>query len=193
MEDRSMTGRVKVLVAAMAVSMAILSGLWWMSPHVEAQAPPPGRVGFVDLQRILAKSQAGVQAREQLEKDKASMQKQVDNQKGDLDKLRDELEKKGQLLSAEARRDKQEQLERKVRDVRRLVDDLEKELQKKEQGLLAKVLRDVEGVVAKIGKERGFLMIVERRQGGLIYGAPEADVTEEIIKAFDDEMRKAKK
>src|SRR5713101_1275169 len=174
-----MIGRVRVVVAAAAVLMAILSGLWWMSPHVEAQAPPPGRVGFVDLQRILAKSQAGVQAREQLEKDKASMQKQVDNQKGDLDKLRDELEKKGQLLSAEARRDKQEQLERKVRDVRRLVDDLEKELQKKEQGLLA--------------KERGFLMIVERRQGGLIYGAPEADVTEEIIKAFDDEMRKAKK
>ena len=36
-------------------------------------------------------------------------------------------------------------------------------------------------------------VIVERRQGGLIYGAPEADVTEEIIKAFDDETRKAKK
>ena len=188
-----MIGRLRMLGAMVAVAMAILAGLWWVSPHVEAQAPPPGRVGFVDLQRILAKSQAGVQAREQLEKDKAGMQKQVDNQKGDLDKLRDELEKKGQLLSAEARRDKQEQLERKVRDVRRLVDDLEKELQKKEQGLLAKVLRDVEGVVAKIGKDRGYLIIVERRQGGLIYGAPEADVTEEIIKAFDDETRKAKK
>ena len=188
-----MIGRLRMLAAAVAIAMAVLAGLWWVSPHVEAQAPPPARVGFVDLQRILAKSQAGVQAREQLEKDKAGMQKQVDNQKGDLDKLRDELEKKGQLLSAEARRDKQELLERKVRDVRRLVDDLEKELQKKEQGLLAKVLRDVEGVVAKIGKERGYLMIVERRQGGLIYGAPEADVTEEIIKAFDDETRKAKK
>ena len=188
-----MIGRLRVLGAAVAVAIAILTGLWWVSARVEAQSPPPARVGFVDLQRILAKSQAGVQAREQLEKDKAGMQKQVDNQKGDLDKLRDDLEKKGQLLSAEARRDKQEQLERKVRDVRRLVDDLEKELQKKEQGLLAKVLREVEGVVAKIGKERGYLMIVERRQGGLIYGAPEADVTEEIIKAFDDEMRKAKK
>src|SRR5438046_577578 len=184
-----MIGRLRMLGAAAIVVVAILAGLWWVSPRVEAQAPPPGRVGFVDLQRILAKSQA----REQVEKDKAGMQKQVDNQKGDLDKLRDELEKKGQLLSVEARRDKQEQLERKVRDVRRLVDDLEKELQKKEQGLLAKVLRDVEGVVAKIGKERGYLMIVERRQGGLIFGAPEADVTEEIIKVFDDEMRKAKK
>jgi len=123
-----MIGRLRMLGAAAIVVGAILAGLWWVSPRVEAQAPPPGRVGFVDLQRILAKSQAGVLAREQLEKDKAGMQKQVDNQKGDLDKLRDELEKKGQLLSVEARRDKQEQLERKVRDVRRLVDDLEKEL-----------------------------------------------------------------
>src|SRR5262249_17627375 len=186
----SMSVRVKMLVAAAAVSGALLASLWWMSPHVQAQGPPPARVGYVDLQRILAKSQAGVQAREQLEKDKAGHEKQGGNQKNDLDKVRDELEKKGQLLSADARRDKQELLERKVRDVRRLVDDLEKELQKKEQGLLAKVLREVEGVVAKIGKEKGYLIIVERRQGGLIYGAPEADVTEDIIKAFDDEMRK---
>ena len=95
-----MIGRVRVLVAAAAVSMAILTGLWWVSPHVEAQAPPSGRVGFVDLQRILAKSQAGVQAREQLEKDKATMQRQLDGQKVELEKMRDELEKKGQLLSA---------------------------------------------------------------------------------------------
>jgi outer membrane protein len=187
-----MIGRLRMLGVAAGMAMAVLTGLW-ISPPVQAQGPPPGRVGYVDLQRILAKSQAGVQAREQLEKDKAGMQKQVDSQKNDLDRLRDELEKKGQLLSADARRDKQELLERRVRDVRRLVDDLEKELQKKEQGLLAKVLREVEGVVAKVGKEKGYLMIVERRQGGLIYGAPEADVTEDIIKAFDDEMRKAKK
>src|SRR5258706_6193643 len=97
-----MIGRLRMLGAAAVVVVAILAGLWWASPRVEAQAPSPGRVGFVDLQRILAKSQAGVQAREQLEKDKAGMQKQVDNQKGGLDKLRDELANEGQRLSAEA-------------------------------------------------------------------------------------------
>src|SRR6266542_5806017 len=191
-KERGMSGRFTKM-GTLGAMLAGLSGLWWALTPALAQAPQPTRVGYVDLQRILAKSQAGVQAREQLEKDKAVMQKQVDTHKTELDKLREEIEKKGQLLSVEARRDKQEQLERKVRDVRRLVDDLEKELQKKEQGLLAKVLRDVEGVVGKIGKERGYILIVERRQGGLVYGAPEADVTEEIIKAFDDETRKAKK
>jgi outer membrane protein len=102
-------------------------------------------VAIVDIQRILARSVAGAAAREQLEKDKATMQRQLDGQKVELEKMRDELEKKGQLLSADARREKQDALERKVRDVRRLVDDLQAQLQKKEDALLQKVLQDVAG------------------------------------------------
>ena len=188
-----MKGRITMLVAATG-ALAVLSAMWWALTPAVAQAPPAAsRVGYVDLQRILARSQAGVQAREQIEKEKAAMQKQVDSQKGDFDKLRDELEKKGQLLSADARREKQEALERKTRDIRRLLDDLEKELQKKEQTMGAKILRDLEGVFTRVGKEKGYALIVERRQAGVVYGAPEIDVTEDVIKAFDDEMRKGAK
>jgi len=182
--------REAVVVVAVLVS---LSALWWVLTPALAQAPQATRIGYVDLQRILARSQAGVQARELLEKDKVGMQKQLDGQKAELDKLRDELEKKGQLLSADARRDKQDQLERKLRDAQRLAGDLEKELQKKEQNMGTKILRELEGVFTKVGKEKGYALIFERRQAGVVYGAPEVDVTEEVIKAFDDETRKAKK
>lgn len=187
-----MRGRSKAVAAAVVV-VVILSALCWVLTAAHAQAPPVVRVGYVDLQRILARSQAGIQAREQLEKEKVGMQKQLDGHKVELDKLRDELEKKGQLLSADARRDKQDQLERKLRDAQRLAGDLEKELQKKEQNMGAKILRELEGIFTRVGKEKGYAVILERRQAGVVYGAPEADVTEEVIKAFDDETRKAKK
>jgi outer membrane protein len=178
-----------------ATGLALVMGVGGAG-WAQAQAPAAtsnGRVAIVDIQRILARSVAGAAAREQLEKDKAAMQRQLDGQKTELERMRDELEKKGQLLSADARREKQETLERKVRDVRRLVDDLQKELQKKEQEILAKVLNDVSGVVQKVGKEKGYFMIVERRNAGVIYAAAEADVTDEVIRAFDDEARKGKK
>ncbi len=187
-----MSGRFKE-AAVVGAMLAGFSGLLWALTPALAQAPAATRIGYVDLQRILARSQAGVQAREQLEKEKVGMQKQLDGHKVELDKLRDELEKKGQLLSAEARRDKQDQLERKLRDAQRLAGDLEKELQRKEQNMGAKILRELEGIFARVGKEKGYALIVERRQAGVVYGAPDADVTEEVIKAFDDEMRKAKK
>jgi len=158
-----------------------------------AEAQSSTRIGYVDVQRILARSSAGVAAREQIERDKASMQKDVDGRRVELEKLREELEKKGLLLSAEARKEKQETLERKARDLRRLVDDYQKELEKKEQGLLQKVLQDLSGVIERYGKQRGYLMIVEKRGAGVVYGASEADLTDEIIKAYDQEMGRAKK
>jgi outer membrane protein len=168
-------------------------GGWLGVTALSAQTPAPTRVGFVDIQRVLARSAAGVAAREQLEKEKATMQKQVDAQRAELEKLRDELEKKGQLLSAEARREKQEQLERKVRDARRLVDDLQGTLQKKEEAMLAKVLQDVSGLIQKVGKDRGFALVLERQRSSVLYAAADVDLTDDVIHAYDDETKKPKK
>jgi outer membrane protein len=151
------------------------------------------RIGYVDVQRVLVRSVAGVAAREQLEREKVVMQKDVDNRRTEVDKLREEMEKKGLVLSAEARREKEETFQRKVRDLRRLAEDLEKELQKKEQLATQRILQELTGVIEKMGKERGFLLIVERRSGGVIYGDPEADVTDEVIKLYDQEKAKEKK
>src|SRR5215468_7754505 len=181
------------------VPMVMLVGVMGMGfgPSAAlAQAPAANtasRVGFVDIQRVLARSAAGVAAREQLEREKATMQKQVDGQRAELEKIRDELEKKGQLLSADARREKQELLERKVRDARRLVDDLQGTLQKKEEAMLGKVLQDVGGLIQKVGKDRGFTIVLERQRSSVLYASADADLTDDVIRAFDEETKKGKK
>ena len=96
-------------------------------------------------------------------------------------------------MSSDARREKQDQLERKVRDARRLVDDLQATLQKKEEALLAKVLQDVSGLIQKVGKERGYGMVLERQRSSILYAAPESDLTDDVIRAYDEESKKAKK
>jgi len=163
-----------------------------------AQAPPAGgqaaglqRIAFIDVQRVLARSASGVAAREQLEREKATMQREMDAKRQELEKLREELEKKGALLTPEIRRDKQDQFERKRRDAARLADDFQKELERKESTLLQKVLQEVSGIIEKIGKERGYYLIVEKRGAGVIYASTEADLTDEIIRAYDREAGKA--
>src|SRR5262245_37344843 len=193
--DDGMMRRFRPLGAT--VLAVLLGGAWFGVSMISAQTTPSAataaatRVGFVDIQRVLARSAAGVAARDQLEKEKATMQKQIDTQRGELEKLRDELEKKGQLLSADARREKQEALERKVRDARRLVDDLQGTLQRKEEAMLAKVLQDVSGLIQKVSKEKGYTLVLERQRSSVLYAAPEADLTDDVIKVYDDETKKA--
>ena len=180
--------------------VAVMGGLLAFGPGlVEAQQPAPAaaaptassaRIAYIDVQRVLARSSAGVAAREQLEREKSVMQKEMDSKRQELEKLRDELEKKGPLMTADARREKQEVFERKRRDAARMMDDFQKELEKKEQVLLQRVLQDLSGVIEKVGKDKGYYMIVEKRGASVLYASADADLTDEIIRAYDTQAPK---
>jgi outer membrane protein len=178
------------LTATIALAGAVLLGA-----SVGAEAPASGaKIGSVDLARVWIRSQAGVAAREQLQPDKAQMQRELDARSEELDKLRDELEKKGTLLTVESRREKEDLLDRKKRDFARLADDYRRDLARKEQQLEAKFIQEVRSVVERFGKQNGYYMILEARHAGVIYVTTEADVTDEIIRAYDqDAANKAKK
>lgn len=198
-----MKAAVVSLVAVAAVAMFV-SGTAAQAPAPApapaqaAAAAPAGatgalKIGYIDVQRVLARSAAGVAAREQLEKERATIQKDMDGRRQELEKLRDEIEKKGALMTADARREKQEQFDRKRRDAARAADDYQKELEKKEGQLLQKVLVEVGGVIEKVGKEKNYYMIVEKRNAGVLYAATDADLTDEIIRAFDRDAGGRKK
>jgi outer membrane protein len=178
-----------VLIASLTATVVV----------ARAQAPAPAapaaggalnRIAYIDVQRVLARSAAGVAAREALEREKATMQKEMDGRRVELEKLREEIEKKGALLTPDARRERQEQFERKRRDAARLADDFQKELEKKESVLLQKVLQEVSGIIERVGKEKNYYMIVEKRGAGVIYAAADADLTDEVIRAYDQQAPK---
>ena len=175
-----------VMLAAVLLGLAVSPAL--------AQAPGPSaastaaanhRIGYIDVQRVLARSSAGVAAREQLEREKAGMQREMEGKRQELEKLRDELEKKGSLMTPDARREKQDLFERKRRDAARQMDDFQKELEKKEQALLQRVLQELSGVIDRLGKDKGYYMIVEKRGASVLYASPDADLTDEVINAYN--------
>ncbi len=177
----------RVLIAALIVTSAAVGGTLAAHITARAQAPAATRIGFIDIQRVLVRSAAGVSAREQLEKEKATMQKEMDGRRVELDKLREELDKKGTLMSPDARREREEAIERKRRDAARLADDFQRELGRKEQQLIIKVRQELQGVIDKVGKQKGYYLILDGRNAGVVFWAPEADLTDEIIRAYDQE------
>ena len=202
-----MKGTFAALVIVAGASLAGSSAAHAQAPVAPPAAPPPAaqpsaappsaapsgvRMAYIDVQRVLTRSAAGVAAREALEKDRASMLKEMDGKRQELEKIRDELEKRGPLMTGDARREKEEQLERKRRDATRLADDFQRELSRKEQQLGSKVLQDLVGLIERYGKQKGYQMIVEKRGAGVIYGAAEIDITDDIIRTYDQEAATTK-
>ena len=66
------------------------------------------------------------------------------------------------------------------------------EMKKLENKLKGKVIKDTFEIVEKIGKEEGFLMILEIKTAGIFYAQDHMNITDKIIKAYNLKASKTK-
>ena len=52
------------------------------------------------------------------------------------------------------------------------------------------MLQDVAGLIQRLGKEKGYAIVVERQRAGVLYASAEADLTDDVLKAYDDRPRR---
>ena len=144
------------------------------------------KLGFVDVQKVLNESAKGKEAKAKLEKEREAKQKEVRAKEEEIKKLEADLQKQGAVLSEVARRERQEAINRKILDLRRLFEDFNRDLQKRETELLNEILREIRKVVVAYGKEQHYTLILEA-QSGIIYASQGADLTDEVLAAFNQQ------
>jgi outer membrane protein len=142
------------------------------------------KIGFVNTQEVLAKSNAGKKAVadfKALAEKKSAPVKSLGNE---LQKMKEDLEKQGSVMSDSARRDKETAFNKKQRDYQVMVQDVNEELKNKQIELFQKLEPDVQKAISKIAKDEK-LAAVFVTAPPLTYYAPENDITSKVIDEFN--------
>jgi outer membrane protein len=71
------------------------------------------------------------------------------------------------------------------------VQDSQADVKKKESELTENILKEVQDMIQKIGEDEGYTMIFER--GMVIYSNKGIDLTDIVLKKFDDLKSRSKK
>lgn len=158
---------------------------------VSLHAADSFKFGSVDLQKALDESETGKKAKSDLESVRASKQSLIDEKGKAIDKLKGEIEKQASVLSAEARKNKEDELEKLVREYQRIVQDSQAELKKKEAELTNTIIREIIEIIEKIGAEEGYTFIIEK--GTVPYSNKGIDITDAVIKKINESIAKSKK
>ncbi|MEW6001063.1 MAG: OmpH family outer membrane protein [Nitrospirota bacterium] len=148
------------------------------------------KTGVVDGLKALNESEAGKKAKSDLESMRAAKQAVIDEKGKVIEKLRSELEKQASVLSAEAKKNKEEELERLIREYQRLVQDSEAEFKKKRMELEDMISKEIFEIVDKIGKEDGYMLILDRN--AVLYSDKGIDITDTVIKKYNESKAKPK-
>ncbi len=143
------------------------------------------KIGFINLEEILIKSDAGKKAEGEftkiVEKDRAKIQAM----EAELKKDKDEIEKQRSVLKENAMKEKEAVFQKKFRDYQLLVKDANEELQTRDQELSKKLVPEILKVINAIGDKEKYTLIIDLGSMPVAYFAKENNLTKRVIEEFN--------
>jgi outer membrane protein len=143
------------------------------------------KIAYVDLQRALNLSKAGVAAKQQMTEQVQKYEGEFKARQDDVLRMKADLEKQAALLSDSARAERERDYQRRVTDLQRFQQDIQEDLQRKDAEFTGRIINELFDVMQKLGAEGGYAMIIEKNEGAIVYADPKVDLTDELIKAYD--------
>ena len=165
---------------------------WLMFPLLVLFALPvfaqtPG-IAVIDPQRVVQNSEMGKKALAEIKIVKDKKQAEIDQRQNAIQAMRDKLEKQRDILSVEARDKLNSDVQKAITDLRRFSEDSEAEIQRELGKAIKSIEEKVLPIIQKLGEERGYSVIIQKDQ--LVYFSAKNDITDEVIKLFNDAMVK---
>jgi outer membrane protein len=160
-----------------------------LSLPLSALAADAARVGSVDIQKVLLMSDAGKQAKEQLGQKAGKYEAEKNAKEEELKKLKVELEKQGIVLSESARSTKERDYQQRLKEYQRFLKDAQEDLQAKNDEFTSRIVDEIVKVSQGYGRQNGYTAIFVKSET-MVYLDPRADLTEEVLKAFNASRNK---
>ncbi|MCU0304855.1 MAG: OmpH family outer membrane protein [Thermoanaerobaculales bacterium] len=142
-------------------------------------------IAVIDVQRVVTESDPGKQA---LQKLKAIQDGKIDEGRAkqqELAALQEQLSKQRFTLSEEKLAELSKQIEDKQIAMQRFQDDAERELEEARRRELGGLEARIIPVIDAVGAERGFTLIFNKFQSGLVYADDSVDITDDVIRRFN--------
>ena len=153
------------------------------------------KIGIIDFQRIIDTSNAGKRSAAEIKKQGEKMETSLKERETEVEELKKNLEQKALVMSQEAREEKERAFRIKANDLtslkKRYLDTL-KDMNLKLSNVIKK---DVFKIVEDVGKRGGYMLILEKRVGGVVYSPNAIDISDKVIEeynAFDTKRGKEK-
>ena len=156
-----------------------------------AVAADSGKVGVVDMERALFLSEAAKKSIGQFEKDNKGDVDKLKSIEGEIIKLKEKIEKEGDVMSDDDRRKLAGNYEEKSNEYKFYARKLQQLEQKWKQEFFQTQLPTLERELKAIIDEGGYSIVLQA--GAVIYSAPTSDLTKQLLDRLNASVNTKKK
>lgn len=147
------------------------------------------KIGVLNAKKAVYTCEAGKAAKERLDAKMKEFQDGFKSEETALKELQEEIKKKSSAWSEEKKAEKVREFQKSGREYQAKTEDARFELKKLENTELEPILKALEKIVKKYGKDNGFTTILEYGTGsGVIFFNESIDITSSVIKELNAEL-----
>ncbi len=143
------------------------------------------KIGVVDFQKILSASTAGKKAQGEINSKGKKMETELKSKGAAIEKQKQSFERESLVMDKKMREQKERELRIMINDFKMLQQKYMVDFKQQEKRVVTKIRDDIIGIVEKIAKKQGFMMVFEKREGGVLYFPQKMDITDKVIKALN--------
>ncbi|MGH8306638.1 MAG: OmpH family outer membrane protein [Gammaproteobacteria bacterium] len=170
------------------IAAGVLAASVFAMTSVQAAEAP--RIGVVNLQEVIGKSKAGMDANQQLQGTMQKLQGEAKDKQQKMQVLKDQLDKADSKSAGYA--NLQKNYQNSQNDLQQFVMMGRQDLEQRRQELLQPIEQELTKVIDAYGKEHHYDIILSQGAGA-VYAATKYDVTKGVIAALDADWAKQQK
>jgi outer membrane protein len=142
------------------------------------------KIGYVDVARAVQEVEEGKSARTRLQTELQQKRADLERKRADLEKMKADYDKQAPVLSEDAKRKKQEELQKAFVEAQNAGQQMQEELSGKEQEAMQTISKRLIQVVAEISDKEGFTFVLDK--AALLYAPAASDVTNEVVRRYNE-------
>jgi len=141
------------------------------------------------MQAAMHLTEQGKREETRLRKESEEKQKLLDKAQNELKALKDDFDKKGAMLTEEARNKKMQEMQTKYTQLQELHAKMQKEMGDKSDAISKEMIGRLKTITEKIGDRDGYTVILERSANNVIYFKRHMDITDEVISSYNAQFK----
>lgn len=150
-----------------------------------AFAADASKIGVVSFEKIVKESSAGKMMQKDLKAKLDELQAKLQAEEKRVKEMSAALEREALVLSAEKKLERQRELRDKADDLKKMNADYTQEMKILQNKRMNQIQKDIFDIANKLGKAKGYILIIEKKVAGVIYAADKVDITDEVIKEYN--------
>jgi len=157
---------------------------------IPAYALDLNKIGVVDFQKILETSKVGKAAQTEIKSEGEKMEETLKEKGAEIEALKKKLERDALVIDRDTRSDREREIRIKINDIKALQKKYMSDFRDLEARMIERIRSQLIDIIEEIGKRDGFLLIMEKREAGVLYSPTTVDITEKVIRMYNKKVEK---